>query len=102
VVVPLVGDGIVEYKENKLGIVFNNNDIVHKTAKKGKISTQIMKKRLVSSLAEGVAGDFYSIPFSYPQVRGCRWKYSLSAKFYRVGCGQAKLVFRNNAAGVSP
>jgi len=34
--------------------VFNNNDLVHKTTKKGKTSTQIKKKRLVSSLAEGV------------------------------------------------
>lgn len=52
--VPLVGDGIVEYKENKLGIAFNNNDIVHKTTKKGKLYTQIKRKRLVSSLADGV------------------------------------------------
>jgi hypothetical protein len=52
--VPLVGEESVEYKENKLGIVFNNNDLVHKTTKKGKTSTQIKKKRLVSSLAEGV------------------------------------------------
>lgn len=52
--VPLVGDGKVEYKENKLGIVFNNKDIEQKIDKKGKISTRITGKRLVSSLAEGV------------------------------------------------
>ena len=51
---PLIGDGCVEYKENKLGIVFNNNDIVQKKTKKGEIANRIEKKRLVSSLAEGV------------------------------------------------
>jgi hypothetical protein len=52
--VPLVGDGKVEYKENKLGIVFNNKDLVQKIDKKGKVTTRIIGKRLVSSLAEGV------------------------------------------------
>lgn len=51
---PLVGDGNVDYKENKLGIVFNNNDIVYKKTKKGEVYSQIEKKRFVSSLAEGV------------------------------------------------
>jgi len=52
--VPLIGDRCVEYKENKLGIVFNNNDIIHKTTKKGDKYTRIEKKRIVSSLADGV------------------------------------------------
>ena len=52
--VPLIGEKNVEYMENKLGIVFNNNDIVHKKTKKGETSTTIEKKRLVSSLANGV------------------------------------------------
>lgn len=51
--VPLVGDGKVEYKENKLGIVFNNRDLVRKVDKKGKITTHITGKKLISSLAEG-------------------------------------------------
>ena len=52
--VPLVGAGKVEYKENKLGIVFNNKDLERKIDRKGKITTRIMGKRLISSLAEGV------------------------------------------------
>ena len=67
--VPLVGDGIVEYKENKLGIVFNNNDIVYKTTKKGKIYSRIEKKRLVSSLADGVE-SFKKMLFSAAIEKG--------------------------------
>jgi len=67
--VPLVGEESVEYKENKLGIVFNNNDLVHKTTKKGKTSTQIKKKRLVSSLAEGVE-PFKKMLFSAAVEKG--------------------------------
>lgn len=52
--VPLVGEGCVEYKENKLGIVYNNKDIVQKRSRKGKESTEIIRKRLISSLARGV------------------------------------------------
>lgn len=52
--VPLVGDGKVEYRENKLGIVFNNKDLVRKIDKNGKTTTRITGKRLVSSLGEGV------------------------------------------------
>jgi hypothetical protein len=52
--VPLVGEGCVEYKENKLGIVFNNKDIIWQISKKGKESTEIIRKKLISSLAQGV------------------------------------------------
>jgi hypothetical protein len=52
--VPLTGEGCVEYRENKLGIVFNNKDIIRKINKKGKESIEIIRKKLVSSLAQGV------------------------------------------------
>lgn len=52
--VPLVGNGHVEYKENKLGVVFNDRDMVQKRGKNGETTTRIVRKRLVSSLAEGV------------------------------------------------
>ena len=51
--VPLAGEGKVEYKENKLGIVFTNRDVEQKIDKKGKITTHITDKKLVSSLAAG-------------------------------------------------
>lgn len=51
---PLWGDKCREYKENKLGIVFNNKDIVHKNTKSGKKTSTILRKKFVSSIAEGV------------------------------------------------
>lgn len=43
------------YKENKLAIIFTNNDIVKKTTKSGKESIKITNKRFVTSLGKGVA-----------------------------------------------
>lgn len=67
--VPLTGDGKVEYKENKLGIVFNNDDILEKTGKNGKKTTQLVSKKLVSSLADGVE-PFKKLLFSAAVKKG--------------------------------
>lgn len=52
--VPIVGKGKREFKENKLGILFNNNDIVQKKHKNGKLYSEIKQKKYVSSIGEGV------------------------------------------------
>jgi len=52
--VPLIGDTGIEYRENKLGIVFNNRDITQKMKKNDKIERTIIRKKIVSSLANGV------------------------------------------------
>ncbi len=52
--VPVILDEGREYKENKLGIVFNNKDIVCKSKKNGDPYAEIQKKKMVSSIAEGV------------------------------------------------
>lgn len=51
---PLWGDKCREYKENKLGIVFNNKDIVHKITKNDHETCKVIHKKFVSSIAEGV------------------------------------------------
>lgn len=52
--VPIITKDGREFKENKLGIVFNNNDIITKARKNGKSYSEIVKKRMVSSIDEGV------------------------------------------------
>lgn len=52
--VPLIGDAGLEYRENKLGIIFNNKDITKKMKKNGMIERKIIRKKVVSSLADGV------------------------------------------------
>ena len=52
--VPLVGENRREFKENKLGVVFNNKDIIEKITKKGEKYKVIKQKKFVSSIAEGV------------------------------------------------
>jgi hypothetical protein len=51
--VPIKSVNKVEYKENKLGIIFKGDDIEHKKTKKGKERTEIKNKHFVSSIAEG-------------------------------------------------
>jgi hypothetical protein len=51
--VPICGDKKVVYKENKLGIVYKDTDIVRRKSKTGKESIEIQNKRYVSSLGEG-------------------------------------------------
>lgn len=53
--VPIAGENKIEFKENKLGIVFSNKDLETKTGKNGKKRTTIKNKRFVSSLGEGVS-----------------------------------------------
>jgi len=52
--VPILGDKSIEYKENKLGLVYTDQDIVTKKSKKGKTRVTIRNKRYVSSIGEGV------------------------------------------------
>lgn len=51
---PLWGEHCREYKENKLGIIFNDKDILKKISPNGEESAQIVRKKFVSSIAEGV------------------------------------------------
>jgi len=51
---PIAMPGGVEYKENKLGMVFSDNNIVHKTTKSGEERVEIKGKHFVSSIGEGV------------------------------------------------
>lgn len=52
--VPIKGGKSIEYRENKLGLVYTDKDIVTKTSKKGKERVSIHNKRYVSSIGEGV------------------------------------------------
>jgi hypothetical protein len=52
--VPTVSDGKVEYKENKLGMVFTDADVVHFKSKKGRDRVEIKNKHFASSIGEGV------------------------------------------------
>jgi hypothetical protein len=52
--VPLWGEKCREFKENKLGIVFSNKDIIREKLKNGTEKLNIVSKKFVSSLAEGV------------------------------------------------
>jgi len=51
---PLWGEHTREYKENKLGIVFNNKDIVYKIEKDGRKTSEIIRKKFISTIADGV------------------------------------------------
>jgi hypothetical protein len=52
--VPICGEKAVIYKENKLGIVYKDTDIVRKMSKTGKERIGIKNKHYVSSLGEGI------------------------------------------------
>ena len=52
--VPILGEESIEYKENKLGLVYTDKGIVRKTSRKGKERVMIRNKRYVSSIGEGV------------------------------------------------
>lgn len=52
--VPISGAEELEYKENKLGLIYTDNDIVHKISKNGNERIEINNKRFVSSIGEGV------------------------------------------------
>lgn len=51
---PIRTDGGVEYKENKLGIVFTDDNILRKKTKKEEDRVEIKNKHFVSSVGEGV------------------------------------------------
>lgn len=52
--VPICGENAVIYKENKLGIIYKDTDIVRKTNKTGEERIEIKNKHYVSSLGEGI------------------------------------------------
>jgi hypothetical protein len=52
--VPISKAEKIEYKENKLGVVFTNKDITEKKGKNGETRVEIKDKRFVSSLGKGV------------------------------------------------
>jgi hypothetical protein len=52
--VPILGENGREYKENKLGIVFNDKDMIKKACKNGEEYTVIKQKKFISSLGDGV------------------------------------------------
>jgi hypothetical protein len=54
--VPILGEESIEYRENKLGLVYTDKDIVKKTSKRGKQRVTIKNRRYVSSIGEGVEG----------------------------------------------
>lgn len=51
---PILGEGTIEYRENKLGLVYTDRDIVHKKTKSGEKRIDIKNKRFVSSIGQGV------------------------------------------------
>lgn len=52
--VPILKAEKIEYKENKLGVVFTNKDITEKKKKNGETRVEIKNKRFVSSLGKEV------------------------------------------------
>lgn len=51
---PIKGEKEIQYRENKLGLVYTGDDIVEKTSKSGNKKVTISNKRFVSSIGEGV------------------------------------------------
>lgn len=52
--VPTISENCIEYKENKLGLLYTNRDIVYKKSSRGIERVEINNKRFVSSIGEGV------------------------------------------------
>lgn len=52
--VPTIGENCIEYKENKLGLLYTNRDIVYKKSRNGSTRVEIHNKQFVSSIGEGV------------------------------------------------
>jgi hypothetical protein len=51
---PIAAEGGIDYKENKLGLVYTDDDFVCKKTKNGDERVEIRNKRFVSSIGEGV------------------------------------------------
>jgi len=51
--VPISGEERLEFKENKLGLVFCEENIEHRKTKNGKEHTEIHHQRFTTSLAKG-------------------------------------------------
>lgn len=67
--VPIRGEEKIDYKENKLGVVFSGADIEKKISKNGKERVTIHNKRFVSSVGEGVE-KFKKMLFNTAKKRG--------------------------------
>lgn len=52
--VPILGKESIEYRENKLGLVYTDMDIVKNISKSGKVKVKIKNKRYISSIGDGV------------------------------------------------
>lgn len=67
--VPVIGEEELEYKENKLGLVFCKEDIEVKTTKNGKEHTEIHNKRFTTSLAKGTE-EFKEMLYASAKSKG--------------------------------
>ena len=67
--VPTIGEEKIEYKENKLGLVFSDRDIKERKRKNGEKEIEIKNKRFVSSLGKGVE-EFQNMLFKAAKIKG--------------------------------
>jgi len=69
--VPTISEDCIEYKENKLGLLYTSNDIVYKRSAGGVERIEIHNKRFVSSIGEGV-DTFNKMLYGAAVARGCK------------------------------
>lgn len=67
--VPISGEEGLEFKENKLGLVFCEEDIEHRRTKNGKEHTEIHHKRFTTSLAKGTE-EFKEMLYNSAKSKG--------------------------------
>jgi len=67
--VPTLGEEKIEYKENKLGLVFSDTDIKERKGKNGEKEIEIKNKRFVSSIGKGVE-EFQNMLFKAAKIKG--------------------------------
>lgn len=68
--VPTISENCIEYKENKLGLLYTDRDIVYKKTRSGKERVTINNKRFVNSIGEGVE-PFKKLLYSCAVDKGC-------------------------------
>jgi hypothetical protein len=68
--VPTISENCIEYKENKLGLLYTDRDIVCKKTSSGKERVQIKDKRFISSIGEGVE-PFKKMLYGGAVTKGC-------------------------------
>lgn len=69
--VPTISENCIEYKENKLGLMYTDRDIVYKKTRNGKERVVINNKRFISSIGEGVE-PFKKMFYGCAVTNGCR------------------------------